>query len=737
MKPETSHSLFFHFRDGKQIEAEYSSVKMDHHIKTATALLENEDGYRLTVTDCCEPLSDSSVRFTRIINGKCLEQPKCPGQGVRISSRIQISEAGESNGLWRFCIPSIRYTRPERIASDSSASGSERGSSAPDRSATDNIMEDRLITCMEDRLTANLAVAWRDDTQEACSIMKITPARSTSRPERTGGEQHFLQKTECCSLGYRTTSGGDISFCISWPYAEESESVALDSSGSPLYAYYPLDGGDFQIAFSYLIDRYTADSYTDSVYQAYRKLAGITEQMDDQKTVRLPFGTEESIGYRLSSLERTYREFSENGAGFFFHFDPRKGYGSLPSGFGTSFHTIPHDSYPHILEYGFTGRQINTALVMAAARGGCWTGRGIRVIDFFLDHCMTPNGWLYSLYDLNTKAPFFSFGDPDAPKLHYISVSEDKGNYLRTMTEPMNDVLEAYQWYRSAGIKKKSWLDCVLLFAGFLAAHQQADGSWSRAYRPDGTPARILNSKGGADSATAIPLIFLCNLCRELQESGMDDTPYLQAARKAGRYTLDNFVKAEHYEGGTLDNPNVVDKEAAQYAMAGLLHLYRLTGDEACLQGAKDAAKIFVTWNYIWNAPVAPGTYLAGKNFKTRGYGAINSIWGGGVVDIYSLFHIRELYELGALTGETYFCRMAEQIAQGTCQILSWPQDFMGFADIGMQPEGFGICPQGEDEGMIRKGDIWGTLGWIYSAGIYGLGRFLSVQAQEEHCQIR
>ena len=70
---------------------------------------------------------------------------------------------------------------------------------------------------------------------------------------------------------------------------------------------------------------------------------------------------------------------------------------------------------------------------------------------------------------------------------------------------------------------------------------------------------------------------------------------------------------------------------------------------------------------------------------------------------------------------------MAEDISIATQQILSWSGDTMGFCDSGMQPEGFGICPQGMDEGMIEKGDIWGTLGWIYSAGISGMERYLKV----------
>ena len=187
----------------------------------------------------------------------------------------------------------------------------------------------------------------------------------------------------------------------------------------------------------------------------------------------------------------------------------------------------------------------------------------------------------------------------------------------------------------------------------------------------------------------------------------------------------------EHYQGGTLDNPNVVDKEAAQYAMAGLYHLYIATREKRYLQGSIMAAKQFVTWNYIWNAPVLENTILCEKNFKTKGCGGINSIWGGGVVDIYSLFHIGELYLIGKETEDDFMCQMADWIAKGTQQIMSYPDDTMGFTDDGMQPEGFGICPQGVDDGQIDKGDIWGSLGWIYSAGIYGLGNYLKLKKDE------
>jgi hypothetical protein len=121
-------------------------------------------------------------------------------------------------------------------------------------------------------------------------------------------------------------------------------------------------------------------------------------------------------------------------------------------------------------------------------------------------------------------------------------------------------------------------------------------------------------------------------------------------------------------------------------------------------------------------------TILGKKDFHTKGMGAINSVWCGGVVDIYSMFHIKELFLIGDACEDEFMKKMAEWISIATNQIMSYPEDNMGFTDLGMQPEGFGVCPQGMDEGMIRNGDIWGTLGWIYSAGIDGMKRYFDVR---------
>ena len=663
-----------------------------------------KSGYQFEVTDSCTT-EESGIVIKRAISGKRVKG-EITEKGVRFGLQIPVKSGEQS--YWRFCVPSMVYTKPKRCA------GHERH------------------TFMEDRLTDPMVLAYETDTGIYYHLSKENPSGLVEDAVREKGDSRYVQKTENISIGYVAEADNRICFECFWPYGEEDKSSALSADERPAVAYYPLDGEDFAFTFIYHFAHGEKQSFAEAVYEAFERDAMRMEQTGET-VAALPFSQKESREFRMKSLSESYREFEDGGAGFFFHFDPKSGYGSRPSGFSTNYDTIPHNSYTHILEYGFTGRQINAAYIMASERGGAWLERGERIIDFFLANCMTENGWLYSLYDLDAKAPFFSFGDPDAPKLHYISWTDKKGNYLRTMTEPMNDLLECYLWYRSRNRVHKEWKDAVLKYADFLVRFQNADGSWYRAYCPDGEGTDTVDSREGnkagafreQKSTTAIPLVFLSNLCRFLKEEGEAYQSYYDSAVRAGDYVLKYMVREEHYQGATLDNPNQVDKEASQYVMAGLWHLYMLTENECYLAGAENAAYIFMTWNYIWNAPMKKGTILYEKGFKTKGFGAINSVWGGGVVDIYSLFHIRELFEIGVWRNHPMMCRMAEWIAVATSQICSYPGDDMGFADIGMQPEGFGICPQGLDDGMIQKGGIWGTLGWIYSAGIYGLGNYL------------
>ncbi len=120
------------------------------------------------------------------------------------------------------------------------------------------------------------------------------------------------------------------------------------------------------------------------------------------------------------------------------------------------------------------------------------------------------------------------------------------------------------------------------------------------------------------------------------------------------------------------------------------------------------------------------GTPVGAAAVRSVGWGGINSVWGVGVTDIYSLFLAGDLARLGAVAKIPLFGRIAELIAGSSLELLSRPGRLYGFADTGMQPEGISFCSQGSDDGLISQGDIWGGLAWPYTAGTFGLGDFLN-----------
>lgn len=685
-----------HYLETKTIQMNYRSVTA---LSSSEWLAEAEwthSGYRFEIKDRWTAGKSRAVLHRQM---KALaENPTDSANGLQLQLQAGIVDPNKSQ--WRFCAPATHYSDPGTL---------------------DKFTEAKVY--MEDRLTYPFIVGYRPQNGQLITLGRVSLPQTSNAPQRTEAkENRYVQQTQVGSVGYAVRNSEEVVLQAYWPYYEGERSVALNAKRTPVSAFYPLNGESFEMEMAYDMRFGQEDTFAEAVYSAFKQYA----ELNPPKPVQLPFSLEDSMEYRNVSLRKSYRELDKGVAGFFFHFDPRNGYQSLPSGFGSSFINIPHESYPKILEYGFTGRQINTAYTVTKTYGGEWIEKGRKVTQFFVDRLATPSGFLYSLFDIENNKPFASFGEEGAPKLHYVSHGNVPGNYLRTMVEPAYDLLLNYQLYSSLGMQQASWWNTTLNFAQFLLKNQNADGSWYRAYEPSGSPLKngegFGNDEFSSKSASSIPILYLIAMGRESGDAGQ---PFFDAARKAGDYVLNTYVPKDHYLGGTLDNPNVIDKEAAQYTHAALYGLYKLTEDDRYLQGAIRAAKIFVTWNYIWNAPHFPGTDLARVDFKTVGTGGINSIWGGGVVDIYSLFHIEELDRLGAEVGEKFFRQMAEWIAIGTQQLLSHPGDLMGFTDLGMQPEGFGICNQGIDEGMIAKGDIWGTLGWIYSAGIYGLGKYL------------
>ena len=652
------------------------------------------EGFSFSLADRWCQTSANKILLERRIQVKTAETSGVPPKpdGFQLHLKLGLSPAS-----YRFFAPGMVYS-PDQYAEHT-----------------------RLSFC-DHRLAYPLVAAYNATTRQAICLSRVSLAKFDRRAQRSQKEKRFLQSTDIGALGFVPVAASALE--AYWPYDEGDTSALLDAQGSPATALYPLEDG-VDITLVYEIATFEAEDYADAVFAAFRNAYALAKPQPPQ----LHFTLQDAIHFRLSSLENTYHEWNSDGAGFVLNFDPEKGYRMQARAFGASFTNHQTGESQDILEYGFTGRQISAAFMLAEYEGGQWVERGRRVLDFFIRHMTQPSGWVFTLYHLRKQRPLYTVGDLDGPVLHYLARANLPGNYTRMMVEAMGDVLLFYQQQRRQGHIHDHWLAACHSFAQFLVRYQNADGSWYRAYTSVGEPLHsgewFGTSEEAAKSATCIPVPYLLSLADEL---GMEGEPYREAVRRACSYVLNTTVAQHDYRGGTLDNPNVVDKEAALLTMRALLALYEHSGDKTHLEAAEKAARLAITWNFIWNVPNISETPVGRAEVKSTGWGGINSIWGAGVTDIYSLFFLEELVHLSRLTHQPLYEQIADLIANGTQQILSYPQQSFGFVDVGMQPEGIAFCDQGVDAGLIAKGDIWGGLGWIYTAGTFGLKRYLSAK---------
>jgi hypothetical protein len=585
-----------------------------------------------------------------------------------------------------------------------------------------------LFSFADERLAYPIVARYDEATRRVVSLARVGVALFDESPTRVAGDQRFAQATDIGSVGFATggtasNTGRTDTLAASWPYQEADRSSMLDAAGSSATAFFPASEGSTG-TLRYRITSSPAEDYDAAV----RVVVDTAMALAEPTPTALPVSYEESIDLRLDSAEKTFF-FDKGFAGFRLNFDPEIGYHAQAKAFGASFADHAMGGSHDVLEYGFTGRQLNLAFLLAERNPEQWADRGAAVVESFVRELATASGFVHTLWNVSESRPLCAVGDPAGPVMHYLGRSDVAGTYTRMMAEAGTDLLLNIELHRSLGSDVSSWFAAADALGKFFLRVQNPDGSWFRAYAPDETSIADSEWFGYRDhtakSATGTVVPFLAALA-----TAMGDGAFLDAAERAVRFELDNHVRTAEYRGGTLDNPNLVDKEAAFIAMKALLAVAEQLPEDsaeraAYLDGARRAADTAISWHSLWEVPNIPGTPVAAAAVRSVGWGGINSVWGVGVTDIYSLFFAGDLGRLASILGDARYAEFAELIAASSLQLLAVPDQLHGFADTGMQPEGISFCPQGADDGLITKGAIWGGLGWPYTAGTFGLREYL------------
>lgn len=284
--------------------------------------------------------------------------------------------------------------------------------------------------------------------------------------------------------------------------------------------------------------------------------------------------------------------------------------------------------------------------------------------------------------------------------------------YLRTYSDDMKAMMRAILYERKKGIEHPDWLKWVKDYADWLISQQYAEGGFPRNWN---AKTGKVNNPSPQSSYNAIPMLVLLY-------KATNDVKYLNSALKAGEFCLKNQSNGL-FIGGTIDNPNATDKEAAALSLEAYLSLYELTKQKKWLNAAELAAVFEATWMYTWNVPMPDNSNAAllhwKENVSTVGFGLIST--GHSLVDAYSAFEVDEFAKLYQYTKKDLYLKIAKILLHNTLGMMAIKDRMYDFNEAGYQQEHWSFAP------LRGMGHNRGWLPWVsccHLNGIYGLQQF-------------
>lgn len=352
-------------------------------------------------------------------------------------------------------------------------------------------------------------------------------------------------------------------------------------------------------------------------------------------------------------------------------------------------------------DMGFVGMEIPNAALLI--RDGILTNnattlsRGEQMADWWAGNASLDNGCLKTWYD------------------PYPQTWRTIETYMRVVGDGMSGLLWAWNFEMKRGVEKPKWLNVCTKAGDWLASIQNGDGSFPRAINYTN------NTIAYADKTNTSHVIpFLVDLYKVTSGE-----LYRQTAIKAGNYIYTDVYQNFRYVGGTPDNPNVPDKEAASMALRAFLALYDLTSDNKWLDAAKQAAYYYATWVYSWNVPI-PQDDVNATYPRTRSVTGLSVIaTGNNSADSYAAIDAFSFYRVYLYNGDTSLLQMAKMLLRNTKQAVNWDcsHPITGYGDPGILQEAMTVMtPRGHGVGfylpwqtynmmepLVLMSDVFGT----------------------------
>ena len=354
---------------------------------------------------------------------------------------------------------------------------------------------------------------------------------------------------------------------------------------------------------------------------------------------------------------------------------------------------------------GFCGKALETAehLIYGSYDGESKLNQlhykqGIGIIHSFVRLTVSPPAG--EGFNLDT-------GDP------VIAIPAHQCVYLRSYGDGMKALARTCLAELERGISHQDWEEWMVQFADWLLSNQYANGGFPRSWKP-GTGE--IDVAAAQSSYNAIPFLSLLT-----EISGKER--YLQAAIRAGEFCWNSGQSEGVFVGGTIDNPNVIDKEAGTLSLEAYLALYSSTDNPAWLERARMAANFSETWIYAWNVPMPQGESDSVLHWKqgvpSVGMQLIST--GHSLTDCYMAFDTDEFASLSLITSDSHYLEVAKILLHNTKGMMALPERLYDLKGPGWMQEHWSLSM---DRGY---GFHRGWLPWVSTSnlnGIYGLKQF-------------
>lgn len=347
--------------------------------------------------------------------------------------------------------------------------------------------------------------------------------------------------------------------------------------------------------------------------------------------------------------------------------------------------------------FGFTGKNIEMAwmLLYNSAKypdeqSEIYRKTAYEIISSFLDIKVNPPAG---------EGYYFKTGDPA------LAIPSHKCIYLRSYGDAMKVLAKAYLFEKDNGRIHDDWLQWMTTFGNWVLTQQYENGGFPRSWEP--ATGKIL-SKSAASSYNIIP--FLCEMYKITGENR-----WLAAALKTGLFSWNSGHDKGRFVGGTIDNPDVLDKEAGTLSLEAYLALFETTKNIKWLKRAEVAARYAATWIYLWNVPMvrSDSSKEWADGVSTVGVQLIST--GHSLVDNYMSFDVDEYAKLYKYTGKQLYLEIAKLLLHNTKGMVALPGRKYGYRAPGWVQEHWSLAPP------RGKALHPGWLPWVTTSNITGI----------------